>query len=290
MPAAPKFEFESNRTTYSPLNAFWLARASQLAYNNKSTVKRITGNWGFSKFQFYNNKNTDTQAFMIANDDTMILSFRGTQPTEITDWLTDLRIRLTRGPGGRVHKGFMTALHSVWEEIEADIHNWKEEQPSRNLWITGHSLGAALSTLAVAYLMEMDVIPVYGLYNYGSPRVGDKDFEIYMHTIKERMFRFVNNNDVVTRVPPRFLDYRHVGTLRYFDSEGNLYQDVSWWYKMLDDFRGRIFNAFKQGIDDLDDKELRLYITDGIEDHAIGNYIDNVRKNMNHPGPLDFAP
>ncbi|MCA9453043.1 MAG: hypothetical protein KC584_10520, partial [Nitrospira sp.] len=67
----------------------------------------------------------------------------------------------------------------------------KEEKRDRTFWFTGHSLGAALATLAADRYGD-----VQGLYTFGSPLVGDEGFarDFYVSG-----YRFVNNNDVVAR-------------------------------------------------------------------------------------------
>ncbi len=54
------------------------------------------------------------------------------------------------------------------------------------------------------------------------------------------MFRFVNNEDIVTRVPPRIVPglplpsfYGHSGQMRFFDGDGNLHDDDHWWNAFL---------------------------------------------------------
>ncbi|MCG8649718.1 MAG: hypothetical protein MI861_07790, partial [Pirellulales bacterium] len=47
-----------------------------------------------------------------------------------------------------------------------------------------------------------------------SPRVGDKT---YINFVELDHFRYVNNNDIVTRVPPVFFGYRHCGSEVYID-------------------------------------------------------------------------
>ena len=83
--------------------------------------------------------------------------------------------------------------------------------------------------------------PVHGLYTFGQPRTGDRNFERTINAdFKPRCFRFVNNNDVVTRVPLRAMNYSQVGTFLYFDAEENLTDDLHWWYQFSDRVEGRI--------------------------------------------------
>jgi predicted lipase len=68
----------------------------------------------------------------------------------------------------------------------------------------GHSLGAALATLAADRLPD-----VQGLYTFGSPRVGDKGFQAHFRV---KAYRLVNGKDIVPTVPGEG-PFRHVGEL-----------------------------------------------------------------------------
>ena len=71
------------------------------------------------------------------------------------------------GPG-KVHLGIATALDFVWDSFKDRI------SADRPLFITGHSLGGGLATLAAARLSQGR--DVHGVYTFGSPRVGDSEF------------------------------------------------------------------------------------------------------------------
>ena len=208
------FDFESNTRSYSKRNAYWLGRASQIAYlSRKETESEIKG-WGFTEFEYFDK--LDTQAFMAGNKEILLLAFRGTE--DIRDWMTDLDIDLVGGPGGRVHEGFHNALSYVWRDIWKFI---RTERSKRALWVTGHSLGAALATLTVAKLRLEKDEPVNGLYTYGQPRTGDREFQRNFDAdFVNQTFRYVNNNDIVTRVPFRSMHYSHIGICKYFDAKG----------------------------------------------------------------------
>lgn len=52
-------------------------------------------------------------------------------------------------------------------------------------------------------------------------RTGALSFDSWMNhgaTLSQKSFRGVNNNDIVTAVPPEFSDYQHVGTKIYINS------------------------------------------------------------------------
>lgn len=254
------FDFEGNIRIYSKKNAYWLGKASQIAYESPANAKAALDAWGCSTFEYFDNR--ETQAFIAGNDDLLMLAFRGTGGN-IRDWMTDLDIELVGGPGGRVHEGFLTALSAVWRDIWRFI---SQQRHRRALWVTGHSLGAALATLAVAKLrLERDE-PVNGLYTFGQPRTGDREFaKNFDADFEKQTFRYVNNNDIVPRVPFRAMSYSHIGTFQYFDADGNQREDISWWEKLVDRMKGRIEDLLKPG-------------TDGLKDHFMANYVACLEK------------
>lgn len=230
--------FNANTAKYDGNNAYWLGRAAALAYRDEAQIRAETAAWGLGQCRFFDRR--ETQAFMAANADAVIVAFRGTQPAELKDWMTDSEVLLVDGPFGLVHDGFRRGLDYVWQDIVDALAEFKGK--GKSLWFTGHSLGAALATLAVARLRAPPYDqPVYGLYDFGSPRVGDNTFvQNFNADFKPRCFRFVNNADVVTRVPLRTMGYGHVGTFMYFDKDGNLHDDPAFWYKFLDSVEGSI--------------------------------------------------
>lgn len=257
------FTFNSDTTRYDPANALWLGKAASLAYQSETAIQKEISAWGFEKCRFFSRR--ETQAFMIANDKMVITAFRGTEPAHLRDWMTDADLQLVPGPGGEVHDGFNRALGYVYDEIRDSLDDLQRN--GQSLWFTGHSLGAALATLSVARLIHEEDKPVYGLYTFGQPRTGDREFaRSFNAEFKPRAFRFVNNNDVVPRVPPREMGYSHVGTFVYFDAKGDIQADMSRWYRLLDSVKGRIDDFLKPG-------------TDGLKDHFMDNYLDNLEKN-----------
>src|SRR5262249_237409 len=127
---------------------------------------------GYASPHLFASSDTDTQAFLSRHqtDGTTLLAFRGTQPDSVMDIATDLRFSTDSWPesAGAVHRGFAIAARSVLPEIKSWIV--KEAVDSNKLIITGHSLGAALATLAATVLRPNWLVTL------GSPRVGDAHF------------------------------------------------------------------------------------------------------------------
>ena len=218
---------------YQPENALILAALARLAYQGEEEIRQQVASWGFSEFSFITTPTPieayDTQAFIMANSDLVIVTFRGTESR--TDWKNNLDFVLSEGYGGRgdelqgrVHRGFSQALDSVWGQVKRIINQFQNQ--GQTLWITGHSLGAALATLAVSRLVLGEDKPVGGLYTFGSPRVGDRVFsQNFNNLFKGQSFRLVNHTDIVTRVPPRQMGYSHVGTFLYFSDSIRITND-----------------------------------------------------------------
>jgi len=123
-----------------------------------------------------------------------VLAFRGTEMDNFKDIQTDLTANLVPASGGdgRVHSGFQTAFEVVRDGIEAAIKKHDADLP---LYITGHSLGGALATVAGSYL---DSDRIAAVYTYGCPRAADDEF---YSSMKVPVYRVVNAGDGVPRIP-----------------------------------------------------------------------------------------
>jgi predicted lipase len=65
---------------------------------------------------------------------------------------------------------------SFKDEMLEYIDTLKVQYPDASILMTGHSLGAALSTLATYDLKRKYTTTDIKIYNFGSPRVGNKAF------------------------------------------------------------------------------------------------------------------
>ncbi len=205
--------FDTSSLGFSRVNAWWLADASLLAYWGATEAEERFRDGGRLRSRFIANRGT--QCYVAWNDAFVVVAFRGTQSDSILDVVTDLRVELIAWDvaGERVHSGFRSALNDVWDEL----FDLLKELGSRPVWMTGHSLGAALATLAgYRYILQRDKEPLgelRGIYTFGCPLVGDRQFvDGFNAQCGERSFRFVNDRDSVTRVPPPLLGYHHVNT------------------------------------------------------------------------------
>lgn len=282
------FEKLEHVDRYRTQLALSLAKASRLVYQDVRYVTEIATLWKIDirhNFRFFNAHKRDTQAFIFRTDECMVLAFRGTQ--EIRDWTTNLDMKLRnftiRRAGkttlssykGKVHTGFFLGWADIERDVLAQLMRWQNEsqetgkplKPLPPLLITGHSLGGALATMAAASLHE-NGINVAGLYTFGQPRVGDLTFSRQLDkNLAGKVFRFVNNNDVVPHVPPPFSFqnpmrfYGHLGTLKYFNSKGRLMSNYQAFSRAVDGFVGLIKSLFEAGFDLISDHNMSYYIS-----------------------------
>lgn len=266
-----KKPFNYSSTLYAPENALTMARIARAVYQKhkdgspheaKVLADLQTLDGDFSKVTGFSHKSS--QGCVIVNKNYIVAAFRGTD--EGGDWLDNLNATAIHGPFGRVHTGFQKGLLDIWPEMKSQIRVARRETDRYlPLWITGHSLGGALATLAGAELIAGDE-PFYGIYTYGSPRAGDRDFaRIFNIEAAKRTFRFQNNNDIVSRIPSRVMGYSHIGSFVYITDKKKLTTDAGFWFQFLDRVKGAVNDIGKGGID-------------MIEDHSMDDYIDGILK------------
>jgi len=203
------------------------------------------------------------QGCMFRHDENqVVIAFRGTQPSQLNDVLADLKAwKEASETKGRVHSGFKNEIDKLWPLIEKLVKGKAVNKERDTVIVTGHSLGAAMATLCASRIADMGY--TVNLYNFGSPRVGNHLWSEQFDNIPT--WRFVNNNDIVTKVPPFGL-FTHIGDLKYINYYGNVRQST-WWQRFKDQMRGR-FRAL-----------CKFQLFDGAFDHSMGLYADKVRKN-----------
>lgn len=166
-----------------------------IAYDNEEEEKKLKSELALLNLKLEKTFDKNgTQAMIISSDKFYALAFRGTETTSIKDIKTDLDAKQIKcETEGKMHRGFYNAFNDVRVEIQKYIDENLEDKP---LFITGHSLGGALATVATKKLKYEKMA---ACYTYGSPRVGN---EAWMLEIKSPVYRLVNSADPVTMLPP----------------------------------------------------------------------------------------
>jgi triacylglycerol lipase len=219
--------FDPHATAFSLPNAQLLGQAAAVAYRDRSACAAWAGANGFpaGTFDFFDHN--DTQGFVAQNDEVILVSFRGTQPRQPMDWFADFDALPAKWghAAGVVHKGFLNALHAVWGRALAGgreiLPKRLLDRGNRKVWLTGHSLGGALAELCAAQAFFISQVPIQGVYTFGQPRVGNEAFAGAVHAaFGPRIFRFINDRDIVPRVPLFGMGFRHYGNETFFNHNG----------------------------------------------------------------------
>lgn len=168
-----------------------------LGYDHDEERKNLESELKLLKIKLLETFDTaGTQAILVSFSGFIILAFRGTEATSFKDIKSDAKATTTSCElGGKIHSGFNEAFQHVFIEIQNKLD--EETFKDKPLFITGHSLGGALATLAAKKLSHSAGIAA--CYTFGSPRVGDEE---WTSNIKTPIYRLVNAADSVTMLPP----------------------------------------------------------------------------------------
>jgi triacylglycerol lipase len=231
------------------------AELSNLSYLSRCEAGLLANRIGFPEIRFYDNDGA--QAYIFANDDDAVVTCRGTQPDDWNDLKADLDMKKAMAETvGWVHRGFKREVDDLWPRLEQALVN-----NTRTLWFTGHSLGAAMAAICAGRckLSYIKSTP-RALFTYGSPRIGNRR---YVNYVQLEAYRWVNNNDIVTRVPPAWLGFCHKGHEIYLNAYGKI-RGLTPWQRVKDRWRGIV-------------KGIRQRRFDPFDDHSIVEYVKHIR-------------
>lgn len=229
------------------------AQLSRLSYANPEPVEKQAYAAGLDECIFV--ARDGAEAYILGNRTDCMVVCRGTEPNQWNDIRADANAWTVSTDVGRVHSGFHSEVNELWPKLEQLL---KENQ--RTLWFAGHSLGGAMAAVC-AVRCKISSIPSNpaAIFTYGAPRVGNRS---YASVLKIKHYRWVNNNDIVPRVPPRWLGYRHMGQEIYLDRRGKI-SSLRSWFRVRDRFRGLL-------------SSLRVGKLDYFSDHSMVEYIKHI--------------
>ena len=215
--------FKPELTNFTIENARALMWFSQLAYETgrPETIRSVaSASWGFDSVSPFARRqvgiptNFETCGIIGERPNALVLAFAGTDPAVWENLATDFDIEINEG--SNTHHGFQAALEGVLPEVDQAI--LASQQGGKPLFITGHSLGAALAALAARHAVDVRGV-VRAVYVFGMPRVGGEQFRAdYQAKLGSITYRLVHGLDIVARIPRSGSDYRHVGCLLQCES------------------------------------------------------------------------
>jgi triacylglycerol lipase len=136
-----------------------------------------------------------------------------------------------------VHRGFYKIYKNIRDELLKYLNINKSK--IKKIFITGHSLGAAISTILAVdmYLAKYE----HYVYCFGSPRVGNPDFCNFVNK-NCNIYNIVNQADVVTNVPPSVCaNFKNKKQLYYYNNSGKqiLFDDN--WFSLKNNHRMPVY-------------------------------------------------
>jgi len=136
------------------------------------------------------------------------LSYRGS--TSVKQLLTEIVTTLITAKvpfkgAGYVQKYFRDTFMLLYPCVKNSLEEKMKAYPGYTVAVTGHSLGGALASLAALALVQDKLVPSHRvfLYNFGSPRVGDKLYANNHDRLVPNSFRVVHYKDIVAHIPTR---------------------------------------------------------------------------------------
>jgi hypothetical protein len=205
--------------------AYWPA---EIESGYKLSLREALGAIEFDTPTLFGDAKTGTQGFGThrAKDNTLVLSFRGTEPNRFSDIATDLKFSLDAWQaGGKVHHGFAEAAKGIQGQVDAYLSKFTKLSM---VLLTGHSLGAAIATLYASLLAQQTANKDVAIEAVviGSPRVGDASFAKTLKGVT--IHRIVNCCDVITHLPPAdstliSAGYVHVCPATHILSDGSVW-------------------------------------------------------------------
>ncbi len=271
------------KTSLDAGNAYWMARLAKAAYTKKPDgspdTDAIKADLQKEDPDFIDIKGANaksSQGILVEHKKYFAIAFRGTD--ELSDWKDNLDLipqevllkdSKEASLKGYFHKGFWDATNDIWQDLFLSYQQRQAEdrknrqtlkKPVRSLFLTGHSLGGAMATIAAAKLLQQDT-PFISAYTFGQPRaMTHQTATIFDGKAKFRFFRFQNNNDIVTRAPARLMNYSHVGSYMYIDEDQKIHNDIGFWYRFLDAVEGMIGDVPEGGLESIKDHDMDLYL------------------------------
>lgn len=174
-----------------------LARLAELGFPNATPISHESLN-----------------AVVCSNDAMVVVSFRGTD--DLRDWIVNANVTGTKVSDGPVHEGFYKGTTALYDPVLGEVRKYGGDK--KPVYVTGHSLGGAMSVLFCYEALVRKDIEIHSLITFGQPLTMGRNVA---HKLNEllgtRYRRFVNGRDIVTRLVPTFW---HAGTRIHLSADG----------------------------------------------------------------------
>lgn len=207
-----KCDFETPRvhftleTDFSVANSYLLLHVAEATYWDSERATRQFHTWGFDHVEVYDIPETGVRAYVMDNDDMVLVSYRGTKVVEdnqsnaaFVTLPADFGPSVSSQPA-KVHAGFWsthkTSRDGILTLIEA------AGGYNKPVIFTGHSRGGSLAVLQAMYFARMGGA-VFGVHTFAQPRLGDSALNASIAQVfGDRYYRLEHAQDVTPQMPP----------------------------------------------------------------------------------------
>ncbi len=196
-----------------------LVTLSSYAYADKRTLSMIAARLGLEGCRCLR-FTQDVDAMFIRstaylllsqNGRVAILCYRGTEPTNLVNWLADADVSpeelCLNGKRFTVHGGFQRNARATELQVVEALRRAMGKVEA--LYLAGHSLGGAMAAMMSAILtmdsQYKDIAKVFrGVYTFAQPMIGEPKLARACNgaALGEKMFRYIYREDLVPRLPP----------------------------------------------------------------------------------------
>ena len=135
----------------------------------------------------------------------IVVAFRGTEDLgqAFYEFVESLLAPKTPFLNGEVQVYWKRGFDTLWPSMKAEVKALVSTNPSYQIWVTGHSLGGAIASLASTWLAYYKIAPRKNiiLYTFGMPRVGNYDYALQHDQLVNNSWRVVNDDDAIPHFP-----------------------------------------------------------------------------------------
>jgi hypothetical protein len=241
-------KFDDDFSSYNQLTSIYCSQISEVAYwdadeiaeLNKLVNKKYPDDNHHWEFIDHNDKKDHTQALLWGNKNFLIIAFRGTEPSLFKDWISDAKFwnyennpdsneDLANMPAG--HGGFRRSLislitnESIFKKIDEMILKCSLGSTMTDfpIYLTGHSLGAAISQLFIEPL-NYKGYNFSGAYHFAPPLAVSCKLNDYMkENYGDKVYDIINYKDYVPRAGRNGV--AHFGKFYRICKNGRIYSE-----------------------------------------------------------------